>query len=73
MKKEINVPDIPAYTPHMMEKIPIRQFSLAGKYLATFDSLCEAAKIVKVHVPELTYAIRGKRKSVGGYQWRRAE
>lgn len=48
---------------------PIMQFDLDGKYITTFQSRKEAAKIVGISVETLTSCLNGKYKTAGGFQW----
>lgn len=50
-------------------KIPIDQYSLTGKFITSFISMREAARMTKAHFPHILACINGRMKKAGGYIW----
>ena len=49
----------------------VHQYTLSGKYIASFISDAEAERISKVAKQNISKCTLGKRLNAGGYQWRR--
>ena len=49
---------------------PVKQYSLDGKWLMTFESMTEAAESTGCDQSKISEVCAGSRKSAGGYQWR---
>ncbi len=47
----------------------VRQFTLKGKYVRTFDSLTEAAAFMGLKPGGLSSTCKGTQKTCGGYKW----
>lgn len=56
-----------------VRKIAVNQFSLAGKFIKTFESQHEASKETNTNYVMLNKSLNGKAKSAGGFQWRKAD
>ena len=52
------------------KKKPVRQYSLEGKWLMTFESMTEAALQCDCDQSKISEVCHGSRKSTGMYQWR---
>ena len=63
-----NVPVI-----HKTHKKKISQYTKAGEYIATYDSLTEASEITKIAKPNISKVAKGERKTAGGYIWKYTE
>jgi len=48
----------------------VKQFSLDGKLLNTFNSITEASKESKVSRTHISSVCKGKRKTTGGFKWK---
>lgn len=51
----------------------IKQYNLKGELIQEFNSLTNASKALNIPMTNLCLALKGKRKSCGGYQWRYSE
>ena len=51
----------------------VSQFSLDGKYIATFSSASEAEKVTKISKSTIADACKGRQKTSGGYIWKYEE
>lgn len=49
---------------------PVRQYSLQGEWLMSFDSACEAARQTGTQRGKITECCKGNRRTAGEYQWR---
>lgn len=49
----------------------VYQYTLSGKFIQSFKSDVEAAKITKVAKQNISKCTLGKRQCAGGYQWKR--
>lgn len=47
----------------------IKQFTLQGEYIKTFDSINEAARITNIPATNICAVCKGKRSKTGGYKW----
>lgn len=47
----------------------VKQFSKDGQYMATFDSIIEAAKKTGANDRQISAVCKGKRKTSGGFRW----
>ncbi len=47
----------------------VKQFSLNGKYIQTFQSVKDAARHAQVHLSSISGALNGRQKSSGGFLW----
>lgn len=54
-------------------KRPVRQYSLAGEWLMSFNSATEAANELGLCQSRITDCCKGNRKTAGEYQWRYEE
>jgi len=52
---------------------PIKQYSIKGRYLQTFESIKAAAYEVSVNVTTIIGALTGKQETAGGYKWKYAK
>ena len=50
-------------------KISVKQYSLAGKYIKTWSSMTEASLNTGTYKSLISNCIKGKRGSAGGYKW----
>lgn len=50
---------------------PVQQLTLEGEVVATYPSLKEAEVQTGIHWTGISAVTRGKRKTAGGYKWRR--
>ena len=58
----------------MRKEQPVLQYDLDGNFVAEHPSQKEAIRLVGMRSSsEISYAIRGERKTAGGYQWRKKE
>lgn len=48
----------------------VHQYSKEGQYIQTFSSFKEAARVVGTHSGPISEAVRGKRKTAGGFIWK---
>ena len=56
---------------HEKNKIPIKQFTMNGLYIRTFDSIQEAAESMgKKCGSHISAVAKGKRSHCGGYKWK---
>lgn len=51
-------------------KIPVKQYSLTGKYIKTWESMTEASLNTGTYKSLISNCIKGKRESAGGYKWK---
>lgn len=49
----------------------IRKYDTAGKYIASYTSVSEAAEKEKLSIGGINKVIYGERKTAGGFQWKR--
>ena len=50
---------------------PIEQYSIDGKFIKEWQSIVEASEVTKTSRTGIISCCNGKRKSAGGYQWKR--
>ena len=56
------------------EKLPVRQLTLDGEYIRSFESLKEAANSISGAYPTAIWAcLAGEQKTAYGYKWEREE
>lgn len=53
------------------QPISVSQYSMSGKFIRSFVSMSEAARLVGTSCGLIGQAAKGKLQSAGGYQWRR--
>lgn len=53
--------------------IVVKQYSLNGEYIATYSSITEAGQAVGCQSGNISEQIRGKRKTAGGFIWKKKE
>lgn len=53
--------------------IVVEQYSLNGEYIATYNSITEAGQAVGCQSGNISEQIRGKRKTAGGFIWKKKE
>ena len=60
------------HTKETLEKIQkkVDQYSIDGEYIQTFLSVTEASKATSADKSDIVRACKGKRKVIGGYQWK---
>lgn len=63
--------DIPARL--LFRKRFVSQYELNGKYVKTYDSIAEAANAIDGSAKQLYLCLRGEKKSLGGYIWRKGK
>jgi len=51
------------------KKIKVNQYSLNGRLLKTWDSMSEAARNTGAYKSNISYCIKRKKGSAGGYKW----
>lgn len=54
-------------------RIKIDQYTLEGKYLATWNSLTEAAIALNISIGAISKVINKKQEKAGGYLWKKAK
>jgi hypothetical protein len=50
----------------------VRQYSLNGKPLKTFNSITEAAKKFGIRIGAISYALKSKSRTAAGFKWKYA-
>lgn len=58
---------------HDKEKIPVDQYTLDGKYIASFESIMAAERATGVRNSGIAFCISGKYKQSGGYIWKKVK
>lgn len=51
---------------------PVLQYDMHGTFIARYESLSEAARILGIGAGHICCCLKGRRKSCGGYQWKYA-
>ena len=69
--KKQSVSDIAPAKPYK-KSVPVHQYGLDGKFIKTFNSMNEASKITRAPVSSIAECIKGKFRTAGGFQWRKA-
>lgn len=74
MKTASRPPDIEPYLgkPCIKGKVPVNQYGLDGKWIKTFESIWDAHKSTHIHTSSISACCKGRYKTAGGYQWRKA-
>jgi len=71
---EKNVAPIPpAPAPRINNSIKVRQYTLSGDYMATYDSMSEAGKAIGGFFGGVWKCVHGEMKSYKGFQFKRVE
>lgn len=47
----------------------VAQYTIQGKYVASYEKIIDATKATGIEAPNISRAAAGKRSSAGGYQW----
>jgi len=72
MEKKVILPDMPDIEPYTGPKhVPVHQYSLDGKYIATWKSIAEAGREIGIGGGSIANAAKGVQKTAAGFQWRR--
>lgn len=56
---------------HDSEKIPVEQYTLEGKHVASYESIMAAERATGVRNSGIAFCISGKYKQSGGYIWKK--
>jgi len=72
-KKNLTPADIEPVRPYNKKNVSVHQYSLEGKYIKTFRSMNAAANLTKTPCSSIAECIKGKFRTAGGFQWRKAE
>jgi hypothetical protein len=70
--KKLTPADIEPVTSYK-RSISVHQYSLDGKYIKTFKSMHAASDATKSPYSSIAECVKGKFKTAGGFQWRKAE
>lgn len=61
---------IHAYSTGLNKTVQVEQYNLDGNFIASYNSIKHAEEVTKVHNPNITKVLKGKRKTAGGYIWK---
>lgn len=50
---------------------PVKQFTIDGKYIKTFNSVNEASKSLGISIGVIRNNLKGSQKQAGGFIWKR--